>query len=154
MLLLVIYLLPACETKTRTRPIGWFKLGKVEELLAEQHLFKEYSLLLRRDERGFSVMSTMCTHDLSPLTLQPAGEEMIFVSQYSESKYDAFGHVLSGPAISDLPFYELKIDTGAYDGPRDTLYAQVGVEVGRAWRLRPPPAIKPANEPQVPVQPQ
>ena len=135
---LFIFLLAAlssCDTGYQRRPIGWYKLGKAKELQAAETFFDEKLLLLKHDQRGFSVMSTACTYDLSPLILRDAPQGGVFVSRYSESQYDREGKVLKGPAHVDLPYYELSIDAGVAGGPKDTLYVQVGVEKPREWRL-------------------
>ena len=95
-------------------------------------------MVVRHDEHGFSAMSTDCTHDLSPLTrkVTPGGE--VWVSSYTASSYDSKGHVLSGPAKANLPYFKLKLDSGTYGGPLNTLYAEVGEERSEEWRLEVP----------------
>lgn len=134
---LSLLVLVGCEQEGRKRPFGYLKIGAAKEYLKPETYLPEMRLLVRYDEAtGFSVMSTMCTHDLSPLTLtrNSTGEE-IFVSQYSESKYRKDGSVLNGPAMSPLPFYKVELKEGSYGGPADTLYVAVGSEVPASWRL-------------------
>lgn len=129
--------LVGCEQSVRKRPFGYLKIGSVKEYLKSETYLPEMRLLVRYDEAtGLSVMSTMCTHDLSPLTLtrNSTGEE-IFTSQYSESQYRKDGSVLNGPAVSPLPFFKIELKEGSYGGPADTLYVAVGSEVPASWRL-------------------
>ena len=126
----------ACETGVQKRPIGWHRLGKAQDLLAAETFVDSQLLLLRHDERGFSVMSTACTYDLSPLVLRDGPNGRVFVSRYSESQYAESGKLLHGPAKVDLPYYQITLDAGVAGGPKDTLYVQVGVEKPRDWRLQ------------------
>lgn len=91
--------------------------------------------MLRRDKDGLYVMSTMCTYDLTYLERRKEGEKDILASTYTDSKYDLNGKVISGPSITDLPYYQLKIDSGVYAGPKDTLYVYIGKKVSKDWRL-------------------
>jgi len=122
----------------RERPPGYVRVGKARELLAPETFLYQRGLLIRRDERGFSVMSTQCTYDLSTLArkLNPAGDTL--VSRYSESTYRLDGSVLTGPARAPLPYYEAALDQGAFDGPVDTLYVRIGKRVSPEWRLAVP----------------
>jgi Rieske Fe-S protein len=92
-------------------------------------------LLLRRDELGWYAMSTLCTHDLSVLRRRNGPNGPMLASVYTSSTYDLNGKVLSGPAIKDLPYYELYVEQGVAEGARDTLYARIGSEKPREWRL-------------------
>ena len=135
-LLLGALILSGCDWNVRRRSPGYLRLGKIQDLWGAENYLPEQRLLLRHDEGGFYVMSTECTHDLSALRLKdsPTGRE--FVSEYSASRYDTDGRVLSGPAEVSLPYYELLVDSGEYGGPKNTLYARVGSEVPPTWRLR------------------
>lgn len=148
--LIVLLLFVSCTKKVKKRPYGYFRLGPVAEYLAPETRLEKFNLLLRRDEGGLYVMSTVCTHDLTYLLRKTVGEEDIFVSQYTASKYDINGKVISGPATADLPYYELKIDAGVYGGPKDTLYAYIGKEVSREWRLKVPDPVPAEPQPETP----
>lgn len=128
--------LTGCEEPVKHRPYGFLRVGPASDFLQTETYRPDLRMLFRRDERGLSVMSTLCTHDLSPLklTTRPNGAE-IFISEYSESQYRKNGRVMHGPAEANLPFYRLKIDEGVYGGPVDTLYVEVGAEVSSDWRL-------------------
>jgi nitrite reductase/ring-hydroxylating ferredoxin subunit len=134
-LLLFLILSSSCRAKSLNRPPGYFNLGKVSELLSPETNIEKDKLLLRRDERGFYVMSTMCTYDLTYLERKNVDGKDLLVSTYTDSKYDLRGKVISGPSTVNLPYYELKLDAGVYGGPKDTLYAYVGKEVSPDWRL-------------------
>ncbi len=95
----------------------------------------ENKLILRRDTKGFYIMSTMCTYDLTYLERKLVNGRELLVSTYTDSKYDLNGKVVSGPSVRDLPYYELKIAAGIYGGARDSLFAYVGREVSPDWRL-------------------
>jgi len=135
-LIFTVFFLVSCRSAGRQRPFGVFRLGKVAEHQGPQTFFPEFGLLLRRDEGGFYLMSTYCTYDLSPLTFKPGPGGGIFASSTTTSTYDFDGHVLSGPAKADLPYYELRLDSSVYGGPKDALYAYVGQVRPKNWRLK------------------
>lgn len=122
-----------CEVK---RPPGFLTIGKVAEVASRSHFLQEKNFYLIRDDQGIAVMSTLCSHDRLPLKLVKDNGREIFVSDYNPSRYDLSGRVISGPAKHDLLFYALRIDSGVYGGPKDTLYVKIGSEVPREWRLR------------------
>lgn len=117
------------------RPPGYLRIGHVSGLVGKARNLEEFDLIVRRDEGGLSAMSTQCTYDLSPLLLRRVDGKLVLVSQYSSSTYDIDGRVLSGPARVDLPYYELRFEAELYGGPRNTIYVQLGREVGPSWRL-------------------
>lgn len=127
--------LVSCQPQVRKRPFGYVRLGPAKNYLATETYEKDYNLLIRRDKQGLYAMSTKCTHDLSNLLLNRAGGRIVFSSSYSPSTYDQNGKVLTGPAKFDLPYFRLKIEAGKYGGPRNTLYAVIGDEVGPSWRM-------------------
>lgn len=134
-LLILCGLLFACEPSVRDRPFGDIRLGMAKELLAPSSFLDKAVVLLRRDERGWYAMSTMCTKDASILVRRDGPGGVVLASQYTSSTYDLEGKVLSGPAVKNLPYYELTLDQGTYGGPRDTLYVHIGVEKDAGWRL-------------------
>jgi Rieske Fe-S protein len=95
-------------------------------------------LLLRRDEGGWYAMSTLCTKDLSVLQRKETPNGTILASTFTTSTYALDGHVLTGPATKNLEYYELFIDQGVADGPKDTLYARIGKFKPASWRLKVP----------------
>lgn len=128
--------LNSCDTSVRKRPDGFLKIGKVSDFLDAEVYLPDKRLMVRHDQRGISVMSTECTHDLSPLKKIEAGDSYIFASQYSDSKYDNLGRVISGPAKAPLPYYRVELASNSYESQvRDTLYVHIGKEVSIDWRL-------------------
>ena len=134
-IIIISFLFFGCETSVRKRPPGYLKLGKVSDFLVPESKLNQQKLILRYDAKGFSVMSTMCTHDLTYLVRKNINGRDLLVSEYTSSQYDMTGGVVSGPAVGNLPYYELKIEPGVYGGPKDTLYVYVGKEVPSDWRL-------------------
>ncbi|MBX7139312.1 MAG: Rieske 2Fe-2S domain-containing protein [Oligoflexia bacterium] len=136
LLICSLILAGGCRERIQTRPIGWMHLGLLKDLLAEETYMPEKRLLLRRDAGGFYIMSTECTYDLARLVRRPGGDGYIFVSPYNGSEYDYQGKVLKGPAVANLPYYVLRLDSSTYGGPKDTLFVQIGVEKPVDWRLK------------------
>lgn len=122
------------------RPPGYLRIGKLAELSAPEQWLEAERLFLRLDERGYSVMSTLCTYDLTPLELEKTAEGEMFVSRFTSSRYRKDGTVVSGPSKFDLPYYELVIAPEVWGGPLDTLYVKVGTERPPSWRLPIPPS--------------
>jgi hypothetical protein len=133
---LICVLFLGCQTSGMKRPSGYFRLGQVEVLAqsAETH-FSDYKILLRRDSRGFSAMSTACTYDLTPLMRVGATGVEHWRSSHTESEYSNEGQVTHGPAKAPLPYYFLRIAPGEYGGKADTLYVEVGATRPAEWRL-------------------
>lgn len=113
------------------------KLGKISDLSTSETYLPDLRLVVRMDDKGFSVMSTVCTLDLTPLTRVDDGGKVVWRSSYSESSYSYDGAVLHGPTKVALPYYNLKVDSSLYGGPKDALYAEVGVERSKEWRFFP-----------------
>ena len=133
---LLLIICPGCNSKGRTRPIGFIRLGSAAELAqSEERYFPEARVLLRHDKGGFSAMSTVCTYDLSPLTHIQGQGDRAWISSYTSSSYDDHGHVTNGPAKASLPYYYLRLAPGIYGGAADTLYVEIGVERSEDWRL-------------------
>lgn len=130
-----------CEPAVRDRPFGDMRLGLAKDLLGSSNFLDNSEIFLRRDERGWYGMSTMCTKDASILVRRAGPNGEILASQYTSSTYDLNGKVLSGPAVKNLPYYELFLDQGTYGGAKDTLYARIGVEKGSDWRLPVPTGL-------------
>jgi Rieske Fe-S protein len=127
--------LTACQEGER-RPPGYLRVGNAEQLAKPMTFIEDKRLLLRLDEKGFYVMSTECTHDLTALVPKKNEKgEMYLASQESTSTYDMNGKVLTGPATVNLPYYELIAASGVYGGPVDTIYARIGYEKPADWRL-------------------
>jgi Rieske Fe-S protein len=124
-----------CNTESRNRPFGVVQVAMLADLQGSEIFLPKEALYVRQDAQGYSVMSTLCTHDLSLLRLEVREGRQVFVSDFSESVYSKEGDVLHGPAKKPLPYFELVLDRATYSGPLDTLYARIGVEKPRSWRL-------------------
>lgn len=124
----------ACQ---RNRPPGYINLGRLQDLQAAEINLPEADIFLRRDERGFSAMSTISTDDLSQLTLRSTPDGERWVSSFSASEFAKDGAVVRGPATRDLPYFELVFDASEYGGVKDSLYVYVGKERPKEWRLDP-----------------
>lgn len=135
----VIFLLSGCDPEVRKRPYGILRVGQFASFPLGEHVLPEQRIVLRRDERGFSAMSTLCTRDLVPLVLSGSPEGKVWRSRWSSSVYSWDGAVLQGPAIAPLPYYALEIAPGKPGGPPDTLYVHIGDERPSSWRLPVPP---------------
>lgn len=138
-LLFILFVLTGCEHKGLERPYGYIKLGKIDQFTGRRTFLTRDRLVIRRDEQGLYVMSTLCTYDLSPLVPQTTAHGIRFVSQYSTSTYDISGVVLRGPAQVSLPYYELRLASEDETGVRNTLYVYIGKQVSPSWRLAMPP---------------
>lgn len=155
---LCLLFVASCEQQGQQRPFGVRRLRKVEELArAPESFFEEDGFIVRYDEGGFSVMSTMSTDDLTLLKMRKTDNNTILVSSdpLNTSTYDMQGNVLTGPAKKPLPYYELELSYPSYCEPgkdcrRDTLFAKVGNEVSRDWRFKVPKEllIKPSAAPE------
>lgn len=125
-------------TSEKKRPFGYLRIGFMEDFLFDEVYLSEHSLLVRRDEGGISVMSTRCTYDLSALVMTTSGPSAKFISKESSSEYAYDGSVLTGPAKSPLPYYEVLLEARDYSGPPNTLYVKVAIEKDKGWRMRIP----------------
>lgn len=146
-LVLIIASALSCSSAGKKRPFGYMRLGPVNEMLSPETFMEQKGILLQRDDRGFYAMSTYCTYDLARLVIKSDKEngQRRLVSRFSKSTYDMNGKVLSGPAVSDLPFYKLKMAVEFSTPPGeaievkvDNLYVKIGDEVSPDWRLNVP----------------
>lgn len=133
-LALVIVLLGSCSGPQK-RPFGYVRLGPVTDFLTGEKYLADRGFLVRRDEKGFSVMSLQCTYDLAKLYPKDTPQGRIWQSDFSGSKYNDRGEVVSGPTKWPLPYYELVLESGSVGSKRDTLFARVGYEKPPDWRL-------------------
>jgi len=137
--LLVFSLISGCDACARKRAYGYLRLGNVKNFLGPETYLEAERLLIKRDKRGLSAMSTMCTKDLSPLKRKKTSTGFIFESEITASRYDYTGKVLSGPASIDLPRYQLVLSALTIEDPMETLYVKIGIERPADWRL---PVVK------------
>lgn len=138
LLLLCAMTFLACRSPELHRPDGVMRVGKLSEFLGRSETFlPDLRALVRVDDQGISVMSTACTHDLSPLELVEESGRRILLSRYSGSRYTLSGAIISGPQVAALPFFPARVASDTWDGPADALYVEVGrlKEVGPDWRL-------------------
>lgn len=136
-LVLIVIQLSACKWGSSKRPYGYLRLGLVDEFMKDTETYvAEDRILVRFDGQGFSAMSTQCTYDLSPLVRKMTAQGQVWASEYSTSTYSWDGKVLTGPAKEDLPYYEVRLESGKYGGPINTLYVAVGEERPKGWTLK------------------
>ncbi len=125
-----------CKNQIKKRPLGFAKLGVISAYrdVPVREIY-EYAVLVRQDERGLYAMSTLCSHDLRRLKVKKNESGPILFCDVCNSEFDGSGKVLKEPAISPLPYFNLFLGEGLAGGPKDTLYARIGVEVNETWRL-------------------
>lgn len=117
------------------RPAGYLNLGPLSELSSAETFLPDKRFVVRRDETGLSAMSTDCTYDLSPLVRRREGDRYVFLSTFTTSKYADDGKVLQGPAVADLPYYEVRVESAEIGGPRNTVYVNLSKERPKEWRF-------------------
>lgn len=102
--LLKLLFLPllGCE-QSYERPVGLHDLGEVKELLNPTSFVRDKAFYLRRDDAGWSAMSTQCTYEGCQLSLQ----ERAFICVCCRSIFDLAGRVARGPAKNNLPYYSI-----------------------------------------------
>lgn len=128
--------LQGCKPKIRKRPLGFLRLGNIENFLQTETILAREWLIIRRDQSGLSAMSSLCTRDLQALEQNVQDQNTVYHCSLCQSRYNFDGQVLKGPAIEALPYYSLHVDAEQIQGPKDTLYVRIGVEVAPSWRLR------------------
>lgn len=116
-----------CKSKRFIRPPGEHDLGEIGSLLfARQHI-ADRAMLVYRDERGWSCLSTRCTYDGCDLTYQ----DQNFFCSCCNSHFTHEGRVLTGPAEHPLPYFEMRFKD-------NHLYALAGNEVAPDYRFTTP----------------
>lgn len=137
--ILLLGMLAGCSPDVRERPPGYIRLAPVWELTRPETVVERSAVVVRYDERGFSVMSTLSTYDLSRLERKHVGDGWRWVSRYDESEFADDGTVLKGPAVAPLPYYELTVDLGGVESTQpETLYARLGSKRPASYRFQPP----------------
>jgi hypothetical protein len=137
-LLVVVLSAASCREKELHRPSGVIRVAPLSDILAQpSSYFEDLRLLVRVDEKGVSVMSTLCSYDLTPLHIVEQSGKRVFVSDYSSSTYTEFGERLTGPTIHGLHYHKALVEAGVYGGVPDTLFVSLGSEseVSPDWRL-------------------
>jgi len=94
-----------------------FKIGKLEDIpIGTERIIEEKKVLIKRDEKGISAISLICTH----LGCIVAQTDTGFSCPCHGSKFDAKGKIKGGPApkglnwleISQLPSGKLVVNAG------------------------------------------
>lgn len=134
--ILIAFAAVGCRPSTKDRPLGFINLGPAEKFQESEVVdASTQAVLVRRDPLGIYGMSTLCTRDLRRLKARREEAGPILFCDVCGSEYNGDGVIVKGPAKSDLPYYELVVDEGKPHGPKDTLYAKIGVKVPSTWRL-------------------
>jgi len=115
--------LSACDQKY-VREAGFHKLGMVQDLLLPKQHLMDKSLLVFRDNLGWSVLNTQCTRLGCDLTYQ---EHTLYCS-CCESLYNHRGEVLRGPAKIPLPWWKVRYQ-------KNHLFAATGKKVATDYRF-------------------
>jgi nitrite reductase/ring-hydroxylating ferredoxin subunit len=122
--------LPGCR-QNYERPYGEFDLGDVGQLIYDMQFVRDKAMLLFRDDNGWSVLSTRCTHEGCELSLQ----EDNLLCMCCGSTFSHRGLVQKEPARRNLPWYRLRFAD-------NHLYALAGEEVDSSYRFTTPELTK------------
>jgi hypothetical protein len=128
--------LAACRPSELRRPPGYLNLGRFSDFQAPETYLPEKRVLVFKDSSGLSVMSTLCSYDLSPLVRQSDGS---WISDFSASRYSPSGNVTHGPAQAKLPRYALTTELFQAEvdsAPTRYVFANFANEVDATWRLQ------------------
>ncbi len=97
-----------------------FKIGKIDEFpVGSERIFEEKKVLVKRDAKGLSAVSLVCTHLGCIVSKTTDGG---YDCPCHGSKFDAEGKVMAGPApkalnwleIAQLPNGKLVVDTNKF----------------------------------------
>ena len=124
-----------CESRTLSRPFGTLRLVPVSKLSSDEQYFPKLDLLLRRDQKGWYVMSTVDPTDLVSLKGKQTPEGVRWFSAYSNHVFDNNGIPVSGDTKARLPFFTLQVEPGPAAAPEPWLYVRVGEEQEPNWRF-------------------
>lgn len=117
----------ACRSRSYTRPPGVLNLGEVQKLLFEKQHVADKAILLYRDDRGWSALSTRSTYSGCDLTYQ----DQTFLDSCSGSQFAHSGKVLRGPAARPLPWFEMFYKD-------NHLFVETGKVVDESYRFTTP----------------
>jgi Rieske Fe-S protein len=83
--------------------------GAADLDVGQARFLEEYSVFVCRDDKGYYAMGSQCTHVGTELNVDGGGtgNGMGFTCPLHGSTFDFDGHVTMGPALTDLPHYEL-----------------------------------------------
>jgi Rieske Fe-S protein len=101
-----------------TAPGGFFSGGGKEQLVnagpASQYLadgvytrYRDLGFFIVRRGANLFALSSICTHKKCKLDAEP---DKTFFCPCHDSTFDPDGHVTEGPAVRDLPVYEISTD--------------------------------------------
>ena len=105
---LLLCALAACTRRRYERDGFEFKLGPYGDFLYRKVGLRKRAIVLFRDERGWSALSTRCTYNGCDLS----DHDSYFLCPCCRSVYDPFGRKISGPAPGDLPWMGIRFVRG------------------------------------------
>jgi len=88
----------SCKNESYTRPAQSYSLGEIRNYLFKKVFLREKQLLIVRQEKGWSALSTKCSREGCDLTYQ----EKSFYCPCCSSHFSHEGRVLKGPASKNL----------------------------------------------------
>ena len=124
-----------CESRTLSRPFGTVRLLPVSKLATDEQYFPKLDLLLRRDQKGWYVMSTVDPLDLASLKGKQTPDGVRWFSAYSNHVYANDGSPVGGDTKVRLPFFTLVVEPGPAASPEPWLYVRISEEQDPNWRL-------------------
>ena len=92
-------------SKSYQRKAELINLGQIKSLLLKVQYLRSQSILLFRDDQGWSALNMRCSYEGCDLTYQ---ENSLYCS-CCRSHFAFDGRVLAGKAKNNLPFYELSL---------------------------------------------
>ena len=146
-LVLLLFALLGCEERNLSRPFGTLRLLPVSKLSSDEQYFPKLDLLLRRDQRGWYIMSTVDPTDLVSLKGKQSPEGVRWFSAYSNHVFDNSGVAVSGDTKARLPFFTLQVEPGPAAAPEPWLYVRIGEEQDSNWRFVLPQSAVRQNSP-------
>ena len=121
-MLAIVFL--GCKSRSYNRPPVHINLGEVKTLLFEKQHVADRSVLLYRDDEGWSALSTRSTYSGCDLTYQ----DQTLLDSCSGSQFSHNGSVLRGPANRPLPWYGLFYQ-------ENRLFVDTGKVVDKSYRF-------------------
>ena len=101
-------------------------LINLNDLKEGETAFPLQRVTVMREGKKFRAMSLLCTHQAC---IVGGSVEKGFQCPCHGSLFNGEGHVLQGPAVSNLPWFKLVVDQSGM------LSVDLGVVVGSDWRL-------------------
>ena len=125
-LLAVALFLPACK-KSFVRPAKLHALGPIDQFLFTKVYLPERKMMIYRDDKGWSALSTRCTLEGCDLSYQDTS----FFCPCCRGEYDLLGRVIAGKPSRSLPWYEMSYNDGRF-------FADSGKPVRASYRFTTP----------------